>query len=133
MKAHSLLVAGIAFFGYLHSPAQAQIIVSDFGNASNQEIRRFDDNGAPIPPIPFINTGGGGAEGTQCRTVCGVTELIVANNTNRINIYNRATGTLLRTFLIAGAKTISEITLRLEGGALYAGDYGDLKFLRVNP
>ena len=84
MKTRLLLVAGIVLFGYLQSPAQAQIIVSDFGNGTNQEIRRFDDNGAPIPPIPFINTGGGGAEGTQCRTVGGVTELIVANNTNRI-------------------------------------------------
>src|SRR5215831_1570369 len=133
MKAHSLLVAGIAFFGYLHSPAQAQIIVSDFGNASNQEIRRFDDNGAPIPPIPFINTGGGGAEGTKCRTTGGITELIVANNTNRINIYNRDTGTLLRTFLIAGGQTIAAISLSLDGSALYVADYGAFKIFKVDP
>jgi streptogramin lyase len=107
--------------------------VSDFGNASNQEIRRFDDNGAPIPPVPFINTGGGGAEGTQCRTVGGITELIVANNTGRINVYNRATGTLLRTFLIAGGQTIAAISLSLDGSSLYVADYGALKIFKVDP
>src|SRR5438105_1877395 len=103
----TFVFAGLALLGALSSAVKADILVSDFNTGSNGQVRRFDDNGASIPPVPYLGVGGGGAEGTSCRTANGVVELFVAINTDRINIYNRDTGALLRTFTIPGAKTIA--------------------------
>jgi hypothetical protein len=132
MKNYAVLWAGLALVGCLGSPAKAQIFVSDFNNGSGQQVRRFDDTGVPIPPIPFLDSGGGGAEGLSCRLAGGVPELFVANNTGRINVYNKATGALLRTFTIAGAQTIAAISLSLDAQFLYVADYGSQMIDKVN-
>src|SRR5437879_4750221 len=129
----TFLLASFGLLACLDSPAQAQILVSDFNNGSNGQVRRFDDSGASIPPVPWLNVGGGGGEGLSCRVVSGVPELILANNTGRILVYNKTTGALLRTFSIAGAQTIAGISLSLDGSFLYVADYGSQMLFKVNP
>jgi len=77
--------------------------------------------------------GGGGGEGLSCRVANGIPELFVANNTGRISVYNKSTGTLLRTFTISGAQTIAAISLSLDGSVLYVADYGSQRIIEVNP
>jgi hypothetical protein len=132
MKTQAFLVSSFALLACFDYPVKAQIQVSDFNGGNNGQVRRFDDTGAPTPPIPWLNVGGGGAEGQSCRTANGVPELFLAINTNRINVYNRTTGALLRTFTIPGAQTIAAISLSLDGNFLYVADYGAQVIFKVS-
>jgi len=91
MKFPVLLVAGLAIFGLLDFQATAQTFVSDYNNGSGQQVRRFDDNGASIPPVPFLNAGGGGPKAFPAARPA-VSRSYSSPAFRQINVYNKDTG-----------------------------------------
>ncbi len=114
----ALVAAAFALLGNPAYPVRADLIVSDLGG----QVRKFDDAGNPINPVPFIG-GGGGGEGLACLMIGGVGELFVANNGPTINIYDPTSGAFVRQFA-SGLGQVAALSLSPDGSLLYAADYG---------
>ena len=118
----------------LDFPAHADLLdgdllVSDLGKSGigGAQLRRFTDTGVPIPPTPFLPSGGG--EGMACLSGS-VSKLFVASNNANIGVYDRTTGTQLGTFTVPPpplstsiTSSVAALSLNQDGSLLYAADY----------
>jgi hypothetical protein len=114
----------------LQAQPKTPLIVSFFNGNNSGTLLGFDSVTGSFIPGFSLTTGGGagaGAEGAACITSGGVPALFVAQNIDKINVYNPTTfkpfSSTLGSFLINGANNISALSVSPDGSVLYAADY----------
>jgi hypothetical protein len=111
-----VIIAILCLLFMSDNPTWANLFVSDH---SPPQVRKFDDSGAPIPPVPYVNLVSGGlGEGIDCLILNGQPILFVADTGGNIQEYNPDTGAHIKTFA-TGLLPIGAISLSKDGSTLY--------------